>query len=137
MSWPAPRTASPSSASAITTLCRTTTPTFRNSPTACTRDGRASNPMRLTSPRRKVRARCRRLILILPLLLRHRLNPRRSPRTRVEADFAVELGAEDETLDFPWAAADGGLRHYDLKRQPVLLPEIEEARRVPELGEFL
>lgn len=55
----------------------------------------------------------------------------------MEADFAVELGAEDETLDFPWAAADGGLRHYDLKRQPELLPEIEEARRVPELGEFL
>jgi hypothetical protein len=55
----------------------------------------------------------------------------------VEADFAVELGAEDETLDFPWAAADGGLRHYDLKRQPVLLLEIEEARRVPDLGEFL
>ena len=55
----------------------------------------------------------------------------------MEADFAVELGAEDETLDFPWAAADGGLRHYDLKRQPVLLLEIEEARRVPELGQFL
>jgi hypothetical protein len=54
----------------------------------------------------------------------------------VEADFAVELGAEDETLDFPWAA-DGGLRYYDLKRQPELLLEIEEARRVQELGEFL
>jgi len=55
----------------------------------------------------------------------------------VQADFAVELGGEDETLDFPWTAADGGLRHYDLKRQPELLLEIEEARRVPELGEFL
>jgi hypothetical protein len=55
----------------------------------------------------------------------------------VEADFAVELGAQDETLDFPWAAADGGLRYYDLKRQPELLLEIEEARRVQELGEFL
>jgi hypothetical protein len=55
----------------------------------------------------------------------------------VEADFAVELGTEDETLDFPWAAADGRRRHYDLKRQPVLLLEIEEARRVPDLGEFL
>jgi hypothetical protein len=55
----------------------------------------------------------------------------------VEADFAVELGSGDEILDFPWAAAAGGLRYYDLKRQPELLLEIEEIRRVPELGEFL
>jgi hypothetical protein len=55
----------------------------------------------------------------------------------VEADFAVELGADDETLEFPWAAADGGPRYYDLKRRPELLLEIEEARRAPELGEFL
>jgi hypothetical protein len=55
----------------------------------------------------------------------------------VEADFAVELGADDETLEFPWAAADSSLRYYDLKRQPELLLEIEEARQVAELGEFL
>jgi hypothetical protein len=55
----------------------------------------------------------------------------------VQADFAVELGADDETLDLPWAAADGGPRYYNLKRQPELLIEVEEARRVPELGEFL
>jgi hypothetical protein len=55
----------------------------------------------------------------------------------VEADFAVELGADDETLEFPWAAADGGPRYYDLKRQRELLLEIEEARTLPELGEFL
>jgi hypothetical protein len=55
----------------------------------------------------------------------------------VEADFAVELGADDETLDLPWAAAEGGPRYYDLKRQPELLLEVDEARRVPELGEFL
>jgi hypothetical protein len=55
----------------------------------------------------------------------------------VEADFAVELGAEDETLELPWAAAEGGPRYYDLKRQPELLLKIEEAHRVPELGEFL
>jgi hypothetical protein len=54
----------------------------------------------------------------------------------VEADFAVELGAEDETLELPWAAPDGP-RYYDLKRRPELLLEIEEAQRVPELGEFL
>jgi hypothetical protein len=55
----------------------------------------------------------------------------------VEADFAVELGADDETLELPWAADDGGPRYYDLKRQPELLLEIEEASRAPELAEFL
>jgi hypothetical protein len=54
----------------------------------------------------------------------------------VQADFAVELGAEDETLELPWAAPDGP-RYCDLKRRPDLLLEIEEARRVPQLGEFL
>jgi hypothetical protein len=54
----------------------------------------------------------------------------------VQADFAVELAAEDETLELPWAV-DGGPRYYDLKRQPELLLHIEEARRIPELGEFL
>jgi len=55
----------------------------------------------------------------------------------VEADFSVELGYDDETLEFPWAAADSSPRYYDLKRQPELLLEIEEAQRMPELGEFL
>ena len=55
----------------------------------------------------------------------------------MEADFSVELGHDDETLEFPWAAADSGPRYYDLKRQPELLLEIEEAQRIPELGEFL
>jgi hypothetical protein len=55
----------------------------------------------------------------------------------VEADFAVELGAEDETLELPWAADSGGPRYYDLKRHPELLLNIEEASRDRELGEFL
>jgi hypothetical protein len=55
----------------------------------------------------------------------------------VQADFGVELGAEDDTLELPWAAAGGGLRYFDLKRQPDLLFEIEEAQRVPALREFL
>ena len=54
----------------------------------------------------------------------------------MEADFAVELGADDEVLELPWAA-ENGPRYYDLKRQPELLLHIEEAQRVPELGEFL
>ena len=55
----------------------------------------------------------------------------------MEADFAVELGADDETLEFPWTADADGPRYYDLKHHPELLAHVEEAQRVPELGEFL
>lgn len=55
----------------------------------------------------------------------------------MEADFAVELGADDETLEMPWASDDNGPRYYDLKHHPECLSDIEEARRVPEMGEFL
>lgn len=55
----------------------------------------------------------------------------------MQADFAVELGADDQTLEIPWAAPDGSFRYYDLKRQPELLDCVQEARRFPELGEFL
>ena len=55
----------------------------------------------------------------------------------MEADYAVELGADDETLELPWAAADGGPRYFDLKHHPELLLNVEEASRVPELAEFL
>jgi hypothetical protein len=55
----------------------------------------------------------------------------------VQADFAVELGADDETLEMPWAAEGGSPRYCDLKRHPELLLNLEEAQRVQELGEFL
>ena len=55
----------------------------------------------------------------------------------MQADFAVELGPDDETLDMPWAVEGGGPRYYDLKRSPELLLNIEEAQKVVELGEFL
>jgi hypothetical protein len=55
----------------------------------------------------------------------------------VQADFAVELGPDDETLEFPWSDESSGLRYFDLKRQPEWLSEIEEARAYPELAEFL
>ena len=55
----------------------------------------------------------------------------------MQADFAVELGAEDETLEIPWAAESGSPRYCDLKRHPELLSTLEEAVRAPELGEFL
>lgn len=58
-------------------------------------------------------------------------------RSSVQADFAVELGKDDEILEMPWAVGEDGPRYYDLKRHPELLLEVEEAQRFPELGEFL
>ena len=55
----------------------------------------------------------------------------------MQVDFAVELGADDETLEFPWAPAGDRVRYYDLKRQPELLLHVEETWRVTELAEFL
>ena len=55
----------------------------------------------------------------------------------MQVDFAVELGQDDETLDFPWEAPEGGPRYYDLKRNLGALEKIEEATRVPELLDFL
>ena len=55
----------------------------------------------------------------------------------MQADFGVELGADDDTLELPWAADDGGPRYFDLKREPELLFEVEEAQRLPALREFL
>ena len=55
----------------------------------------------------------------------------------MDADFSVELGADDDSLEFPWAVEDESLKYYDLKNQPDLLLYISEARDWPELGELL
>ena len=56
----------------------------------------------------------------------------------MQADFSVELGAQDDLMELPWAAASAdGPRYYDLKRQPELLLNVEEAFKNRELGEFL
>lgn len=55
----------------------------------------------------------------------------------MDADWSVELGADDDTLEFPWSSPDGSLRYVDLRCQPERLTEIPEAMRFPELGEFL
>lgn len=55
----------------------------------------------------------------------------------MEADFAVELGAEDETLEFPWIDDGSRLRHIDLKQHPERLNEVGETRDAPELRDFL
>lgn len=55
----------------------------------------------------------------------------------VQADFAVELGPDDETLAFPWHDESGRLRYFDLKRHPEQWINIEEAQRETALAEFL
>jgi len=55
----------------------------------------------------------------------------------MDADFSVELGADDEALEFPWTSPDGNLRYYDVKNQADLLLYISEANHYQELGEFL
>jgi hypothetical protein len=55
----------------------------------------------------------------------------------MDADFSIELGREDPVLDFPWADPAGKFAYRDLKRHPELIAEVEEARKFPELGEFL
>ena len=53
----------------------------------------------------------------------------------MQADFGVELGADDEVLELPWAWE--AVRYYDLKRHPDLMALVEEAQRIPELRSFL
>lgn len=55
----------------------------------------------------------------------------------MDADFSIELGHDDPTLDFPWSDPDGKLHYYDLKRRPELLAEIGEIAQFSELAEFL
>jgi hypothetical protein len=55
----------------------------------------------------------------------------------MDADFSVELGADDDALEFPWASPDGSLRYYDLKHQADLLLYISEASEYPDLGRYL
>jgi hypothetical protein len=56
----------------------------------------------------------------------------------MQADFSVELGPDDPTLEFPWTAAEsGGPCYYDLKAHPERLALISEASANPPLAEFL
>lgn len=55
----------------------------------------------------------------------------------MQADFAVELGPDDATLEFPWQDPDGRHRYFDLKRNPELLRDLPEANSYPELRDFL
>jgi len=55
----------------------------------------------------------------------------------MQADYTVELGADDPALEMPWSAADGGCRYLNLKASPELVLNLPEATKYPELSAFL
>ena len=55
----------------------------------------------------------------------------------MQTEVSVELGAEDDSLEIPWASPDGEVRYYDLRRRPELLLNVSETHHNRELGEFL
>jgi hypothetical protein len=55
----------------------------------------------------------------------------------VQADFSVELSADDPTLQIPWSSSDSRIQYYDLRSHPDLLSQITEARENEPLAEFL
>lgn len=55
----------------------------------------------------------------------------------MQADFSVELGAADPTLQLPWSSSDPRVQYYDLRSHPELLPRIVEAQDNEPLARFL
>ena len=55
----------------------------------------------------------------------------------MQAEFSIECGAEDERLEIPWASEDGALRYVNLKENPALIVDLDEARQYPEIADFL
>jgi hypothetical protein len=55
----------------------------------------------------------------------------------MDADWSVELAADDPALEFPWSSPEGSEGYVNLLARPEHLPEIPEATRYPELAEFL
>lgn len=55
----------------------------------------------------------------------------------MQVDSAVELGPDDDRLEFPWDDPASACSYFDLKRKPELLARIPEAAEYPELRQFL
>lgn len=55
----------------------------------------------------------------------------------MQADYAIELGADDPALELPWRVEDGSCRYLNLKQNPELVLQVAEAVRYPQLSEFL
>jgi hypothetical protein len=55
----------------------------------------------------------------------------------MQAEFSVELGADDPTLALPWHDPEGRWKYVDLRAHPERVGEIAEAHAFLELREFL
>lgn len=55
----------------------------------------------------------------------------------MQAEFSVELGAEDPTLAIPWSDPEGRWQYFDLRAYPEQTSEVTETKTFPELREFL
>lgn len=55
----------------------------------------------------------------------------------MEADYSVELAADDPALEFPWSDPEGRCAYVDLKANPERVNEIPEAVAYSELAQFL
>ena len=55
----------------------------------------------------------------------------------MQADFSVELGADDPTLALPWVDPEQRWQYFDLRKDSRQIALIEEAKTHPELREFL
>ena len=55
----------------------------------------------------------------------------------MQADFSVELGAGDPTLQMPWSSPDPAVQYYDLRACPELLARIPETAENDPLAKFL
>lgn len=55
----------------------------------------------------------------------------------MQAEFTVELGAEDPTLALPWTDPEDRWHFVDLRAHPEHIGSISEANGLPELREFL
>jgi hypothetical protein len=55
----------------------------------------------------------------------------------MQAEFSVELAADDPTLALPWSDPEGRWEYVDLRANPEQIAAIAETRQFPELREFL
>ena len=57
----------------------------------------------------------------------------------MQVDSSLELGRDDPALELPWQShsEDGSISYQDLRANPALINNVSEARRFPELRDFL
>lgn len=55
----------------------------------------------------------------------------------MDADWSVELAADDPALEFPWSSPDGTQQFVDLSQRPEAIATLPEVALYPELAKFL